>query len=37
MKRRICRENNKYTPDENCVAIFALADRQPTSTSLNKG
>ena len=26
-KRRICRENSKYAPDENFVAFFAFAER----------
>ena len=25
-KRRICRENSNYVPDENCVAKFAFAE-----------
>ena len=32
--RHICRENSKYTPDENFVAIFVLAERQPTFATL---
>ena len=33
-KRRICRENSKYTPDKKIVAIFAFAERLPTSATL---
>ena len=33
-KRRICRENSKYAPDESFLAIFALAERLSTSASL---
>ena len=33
-KRRICRENSKYAPNESFVAIFALAERLPTSATL---
>ena len=33
-KRHICREKNKYAPDESFVAIFALAKRLPTSATL---
>ena len=33
-KQRICRENSKYAPDESFVAIFALAERLPTSAPL---
>ena len=34
-KRRICRENRKYALDKNFMAIFALAERLPTSVTLN--
>ena len=34
-KRRICRENSKYAPDKSFVAIFALAERLPTSATLH--
>ena len=33
-KRHICREKNKYATDESFVAIFALAERLPTSATL---
>ena len=33
-QRRICRGNSKYAPDESFVAIFALAERLPTSATL---
>ena len=33
-KRRIFRENSKYAPDEFFLAIFALAERLPTSATL---
>ena len=33
-KRRICRKNSKYAPDEKFVAIFAFAERLPTSATL---
>ena len=33
-KRRICREDSKYAPNESFVAIFALAERLPTSATL---
>ena len=33
-KRQIYRENSKYTPDENFVAIFALTKRLPTFAAL---
>ena len=33
-KRRICRENSKYAPDKKIMAIFALAERLPTSATL---
>ena len=32
-KERICRENSKYAPDENFVAIIA-SERLPTSATL---
>ena len=32
-KRRSCRENSKYAPDESFVDIFALAKRLPTSAT----
>ena len=32
-KQRICRENSKDSLDENLMAIFALAERLPTSVS----
>ena len=35
-KQRICRENSKYAPDERFLAIFALAERLPTSATLMK-
>ena len=34
-KRRICRKNSKYAPDENFLGIFALAERLPTPVTLN--
>ena len=34
-KRRICRENNKYMPNENFVAILAFAEGLPTSATLS--
>jgi len=33
-KQRIFRENSEYAPDENFRAIFALAERLPTSATL---
>ena len=33
-KRRICRENSKYAPDESFSAVFAVAERLPTSATL---
>ena len=33
-KRRICRKNSKYALDEIFTAIFALAERLPTSATL---
>ena len=33
-KTTFCRENNKYVADEIFVAIFALAERLPTSATL---
>ena len=33
-KRRICRENSKYTFYEHFMAIFALAERLPTPATL---
>ena len=33
-KLRICRENSKYAPDESFAAVFALAERLPTSATL---
>ena len=32
---RICRENNKYVPDENFVAILAFAEGLPISATLS--
>ena len=34
-KRSICRENSKLAPDKSFVAIFALAERLPTSPTLS--
>ena len=34
-KRRICRENSKYAPADNFVAIFTFAERLPTSATLD--
>ena len=31
----MCRENSKYAPDESFGANFALAERLPTSATLN--
>ena len=33
-KPRICRDNSKCAPDKNFVAIFAFAERLPTSATL---
>ena len=33
-KRRFCRKNSKYAPDEKFVAIFAFAERLPTFATL---
>ena len=33
-KSKICRENSKYGPDENFVAIFAFAERLPATATL---
>ena len=33
-KRSICRGNSKLAPDKSFVAIFALAERLPTSATL---
>ena len=33
-KRRICRENSNYVPDEIFLAKFAFAERLPTSVTL---
>ena len=33
-KRRICRENSEYAPDEDLCGSFALAERLQTSTTL---
>ena len=34
-KQCICRENSKYAPDKNFVAILALAEKLPTSATLD--
>ena len=33
-KRRICHEKSEYALDESYMAIFALAERLPTSATL---